>query len=129
MRTRRQRGVVGAAAILLTLFTATACSSETSDSVADSLAPATMDTTASGTDSPGIEAPDTDTPAETDTATAETAETAEEPAPPTSDPAPADPAVVVPEALQFTAALVGGGTFDGAALTDKPTVFWFWAPT
>ena len=129
MRTRRQRGVVGAAAILLTLFTATACSSETSDSVADSLAPAAVDTTASGTDSPGIEAPDTDTPAETDTATADTAETAKEPAPPTSDPAPADPAVVVPEALQFTAALVGGGTFDGAALTDKPTVFWFWAPT
>lgn len=129
MRTRRQRGVVGAAAILLTLFTATACSSETSDSVADSLAPAAVDTTASGTDSPGIEAPDTDTPAETDTATAETAETAEEPAPPTSEPTSADPAVVVPEALQFTAPLVGGGTFDGAALTDKPTVFWFWAPT
>jgi hypothetical protein len=40
-----------------------------------------------------------------------------------------DPAVVVPEALQFTAPLVGGGTFDGAAVAGKPTVFWFWAPT
>jgi hypothetical protein len=37
--------------------------------------------------------------------------------------------VVVPEALQFTAPLVGGGTFDGAAAAGKPTVFWFWAPT
>jgi hypothetical protein len=38
-------------------------------------------------------------------------------------------ATVVPEALQFTAPLVGGGTFDGAAAAGKPTVFWFWAPT
>jgi hypothetical protein len=47
------------------------------------------------------------------------------------DPAPAAPAVGVPEALQFTAPLVGGGTFDGAAAAaaGKPTVFWFWAPT
>ncbi len=36
---------------------------------------------------------------------------------------------VVPEALRFTAPLVGGGEFDGAAYADKPTVFWFWAPT
>ena len=36
---------------------------------------------------------------------------------------------LVPEALQFTAPLVGGGTFDGTAATGKPTVFWFWAPT
>jgi hypothetical protein len=35
----------------------------------------------------------------------------------------------VPEALRFTAPLVGGGTSDGAASVDKPTVFWFWAPT
>lgn len=37
--------------------------------------------------------------------------------------------VVVPEALQFTAPLVGGGEFDGADVALKPTVFWFWAPT
>ena len=36
---------------------------------------------------------------------------------------------VVPAALQFSAPLVGGGTFDGAAAAGKPTVFWFWAPT
>ena len=47
----------------------------------------------------------------------------------TAEPAPTEPAVVVPEALQFTAPLVGGGTFDGAAAAGKPTVFWFWAPT
>jgi hypothetical protein len=37
--------------------------------------------------------------------------------------------VVVPEALQFTAPLVGGGEFVGAEYAGKPTVFWFWAPT
>ena len=35
----------------------------------------------------------------------------------------------VPEALQFTAPLVGGGEFTGADYAGKPTVFWFWAPT
>jgi hypothetical protein len=39
------------------------------------------------------------------------------------------PAVQVPEALQFSAPLVGGGEFTGADYADKPTVFWFWAPT
>lgn len=33
------------------------------------------------------------------------------------------------KALQFTAPLLGGGTFDGAALAGRPVVFWFWAPT
>ena len=37
--------------------------------------------------------------------------------------------LVVPEALQLTAPLVGGGEFIGADYADKPTVFWFWAPT
>lgn len=39
------------------------------------------------------------------------------------------PTVAVPEALQFSAPLVGGGEFTGADYADKPTVFWFWAPT
>jgi hypothetical protein len=43
--------------------------------------------------------------------------------------APVDADVVVPEALQFTAPLVGGGEFSGAAVAGKPTLFWFWAPT
>jgi len=45
--------------------------------------------------------------------------------------AEADPAAVaVPEALQFTAPLVGGGEIDLAANFDnKPTLLWFWAPT
>ena len=72
------------------------------------------DTEAPSTEAPGIEAPGTDAPAEATTAPA--ADTVE-------------PASVVPEALQFTAPLVGGGKFDGAAAAGKPTVFWFWAPT
>ncbi len=35
----------------------------------------------------------------------------------------------VPDVLAFTAPLVGGGELDAAALADKPTAFWFWAPT
>jgi hypothetical protein len=34
-----------------------------------------------------------------------------------------------PEILQFSNALVGGGELDVSTLTDKPTAFWFWAPT
>ena len=35
----------------------------------------------------------------------------------------------VPEALRFTAPLVGGGEFDGATAAGRPVAFWFWAPT
>jgi peroxiredoxin len=35
----------------------------------------------------------------------------------------------VPEALRFTAPLVGGGEFDGSAVAGRPIAFWFWAPT
>lgn len=38
-------------------------------------------------------------------------------------------AATTPEALQFTAPLLGGGVFDGAAYGERPVVFWFWAPT
>lgn len=30
--------------------------------------------------------------------------------------------------LDFTAPTVGGGTFEGASLIDRPAVLWFWAP-
>jgi hypothetical protein len=47
-----------------------------------------------------------------------------------ADPGPFEEApAAVPAALQFTAPLVGGGSFDGATAAGKPTVFWFWAPT
>ena len=35
----------------------------------------------------------------------------------------------VPEALRFTAPLVGGGEFDGTTVAGRPVAFWFWAPT
>jgi thiol-disulfide isomerase/thioredoxin len=35
---------------------------------------------------------------------------------------------VVPEALDFAASTIDGGTFEGASLAGKPAVFWFWAP-
>lgn len=43
-------------------------------------------------------------------------------------PTPAATAAV-PDILAFTAATVGGGSFDGAAYAGKPVAFWFWAPT
>ena len=82
--------------------------------------------TADDTDAPVADAPDeTTTPSPGDTV----AEDADAGSAGAGDPATTEPAVVVPEALQFTAPLVGGGTFDGAAVAGKPTVFWFWAPT
>lgn len=35
----------------------------------------------------------------------------------------------VPELLQFTAPLVGGGDFADADYAGRATAFWFWAPT
>jgi hypothetical protein len=34
----------------------------------------------------------------------------------------------VPEALQFTAPLLGGGDIEMAALAGRPVLLWFWAP-
>jgi hypothetical protein len=103
------------------LLSATACSSD-SDSAAETLPEVIADDTAGSTDAPTTQAPSTDAAADTTTPTTGSDDT-------TAEPAPTEPAVVVPEALQFTAPLVGGGTFDGAAAAGKPTVFWFWAPT
>ena len=74
-----------------------------------------MENTEAGGDAAATETPSETTPAPSDDDG--------------NDPVPTEPAVVVPEALRFTAPLVGGGTFDGVAAAGKPTVFWFWAPT
>lgn len=34
----------------------------------------------------------------------------------------------VPETLDFTATTVSGDAFEGASLTGRPTLLWFWAP-
>lgn len=83
-------------------------------------------------DETAVESAGPDTTAPATLATATTAATG------STDPATTDPtgtppatdqgAVEAPEALQFTAPLVGGGTFDGAAVAGKPVAFWFWAP-
>jgi hypothetical protein len=90
------------------LLSATACSSD-SDSTAETLPEVAAEDTAGPAEAPVTAAPSSDAS--------------------NAEPAPTERAVVVPEALQFTAPLVGGGTFDGAAAAGKPTVFWFWAPT
>lgn len=106
---------MAAAAAALALVLA-ACGSADSD---DSAAPVTSAPVAddTGDDAPASTPPSDSTapaaPLTTDDATA---------------PTPTD-AVVVPDILQFSAPLVGGGTFDGAAVAGMPTAFWFWAPT
>ncbi|MDD2857175.1 MAG: redoxin domain-containing protein [Candidatus Nanopelagicales bacterium] len=40
----------------------------------------------------------------------------------------ARPSAATPQALAFTATTVDGAAFNGASLTGKPVVFWFWAP-
>jgi hypothetical protein len=115
--TRRTAAAIGASALLLAV---TACASDdsTGEPSADTPAASTVD----ATDQPGSDEPSgtAAAPSEADTDGDDPVATA---------PATDDPAVVVPDALQFTAPLVGGGTFDGAAVAGKPTAFWFWAPT
>jgi len=124
VRTHRRRAAVGAIGATLLLFAATACASESNDSGAEPAPDVAVETTVGDTEAPsteaaGTEAPSTDAPGIEAPAEATTA--------PAND--TAEPAAVVPEVLAFTAPLVGGGTFDGAAAAGKPTVFWFWAPT
>jgi hypothetical protein len=40
----------------------------------------------------------------------------------------ADTADGVPEALQFEAQVLDGGTLDGASLAGQAVLLWFWAP-
>lgn len=73
---------------------------------------------------------DTTASATVATATTEPATTAGSVSTDPSTGAPASSAAptVVPEVLQFSAPLVGGGTFDGAAVAGTPLALWFWAP-
>ncbi len=83
-----------------------------------------------GTDNASTQLPTAAQPEAPDSATSEGGTPAAT-TPPTSldGGATAAAPVVVPELLQFTAPLVGGGEFTGADYAGKPTVFWFWAPT
>lgn len=132
MRTTSRRTAaraIGASALLLA---ATACSSTSDDSTGESLPDAAVEATENTDTAPlGTDAASTTTPADTDTdnGTNTNTGTGTGSDSDSDDPATTEAAVVVPEALQFTAPLVGGGTFDGAAVAGKPTVFWFWAPT
>lgn len=80
----------------------------------DSTTDAALSTAAPATAAPGTAAPATAAPGTAAPDTAAAATTA--------------PAATVPASLQFSAPLVGGGTFDGASVAGAPVVFWFWAP-
>lgn len=105
----------------MALFAATACATDSDDTADSSPAAAPAENTVGDTAAPSTAATGTEpSAAATEPTTA--------PAP-TEAPTTTQAPVAVPEALRFTAPLVGGGTFDGAAAAGKPTVFWFWAPT
>ena len=46
-----------------------------------------------------------------------------------STPSATGAAVAAPEALQFTAPLVGGGSLDFTQYSGRTVALWFWAPT
>lgn len=88
---------------------------------------------------------DTDAPVETsgsaETSASTTGPAEDEPAASTATPAsgpnetgtPADGGSAVvpadaPEALQFSAPLLGGGDIEMAALAGRPVLLWFWSP-
>lgn len=55
--------------------------------------------------------------------------TSAEPAPPADEPAGSgDAAGAIPEALQFSAPLIGGGEIEMGELAGRPVLLWFWAP-
>jgi hypothetical protein len=86
-----------------------ACGSDTGSEAAPSISvTAAPDATSADTAAPDTASGDTAAPADTDGV--------------------GEPAAVVPATLQFSAPLVGGGTFDGASVAGAPVVFWFWAP-
>jgi hypothetical protein len=41
----------------------------------------------------------------------------------------AAPTADVPESLQFSAPILGGGRLDGSSLAGRAVMLWFWAPT
>ena len=106
-RTRRIAALCCAAGLVLV-----ACGDDTASEAAPATAAA--DTTATP---PATQAPTT---AAADTAGADTTVAGTD--------GVGEPAAVVPASLQFSAPLVGGGTFDGASVAGAPVVFWFWAP-
>ncbi len=67
-----------------------------------------------------------DTSANAEPAPAPTTAAASAPATTAASPT-GEPAPEVPQTLDFTARTLDGGTFAGASLAGKPTVFWFWA--
>ena len=117
-----------AAGVVALALVATACSSASGP---EAVAPATTAVEPATTEQ-SVEPSDdssSDTAADPDGDTISDTEASDaEPGDETSETAP--PSVPAPEALQFTAPLVGGGEIDLAAeFNNKPTVFWFWAPT
>ncbi len=115
---------IGASALLLTVA---ACSSDGDDPTGEPAIDTAMEPTVDDTGALVADTPNETTATPSPDGTV--ADDAGADGARVGDPATTEPAVVVPEALQFTAPLVGGGTFDGPALAGKPTVFWFWAPT
>jgi hypothetical protein len=117
-----------AAGVVALALVATACSSASGP---EAVAPATtaVEPTTTEQSVEPIADSSSATAAEPDGNTDGNTETSDaQPDDETSETAP--PSVPAPEALQFTAPLVGGGEIDLAAGFDnKPTVFWFWAPT
>ncbi len=122
---RPRRSVAALAAGLLLL---SACGGDAAEDGASGATPAPVTSAPSA----GTESADT-------AGTADTAEAGSETSPATdassdtsaaTNPATegdADP-VPVPEALQFSSALVGGGELDLATLAGRPVLLWFWAP-
>jgi hypothetical protein len=82
--------------------------------------------------SAATDALDAATAAPTSTTTPSTGTPSTTGAPGTGAPQPGDtaqPASEVPEALQFAAPLVGGGSLDFSQYAGTTVALWFWAPT
>jgi hypothetical protein len=119
MRATRQRVRLAPLALAISGLALAACGSATtttkvgSQDSASTAATAKSTVTTTTTTTAGATAQSATTGAATTAATA----------------APAAAPVAVPPTLDFTAPLVGGGTFDAKQYAGKKVAFWFWAPT
>ncbi len=126
--------------LLALALLAAACSSGTSDAAAPPTTPSTAatedqsPTTASGedetpttvvpTNGDGSDGASSDDPSLEEQASAASDGVLAE-ASGSTEPAPYE----LPYELKFSATLIGGDPFDGASLTGKDVLFWFWAPS
>jgi len=116
--------VLRRAPLILLGVSLAACASSTGTPAAEPDVAATTVVVDAEVSDPGTSDPDTSEQTQTDVPSSSVA--ADDGADQSID--TVAPATEVPEALRFSAPLIGGGEIDMAALAGRPVLLWFWSP-